>query len=79
MNTDRTMATMAAVTPKRAMARRSQTTWHSNAQNPETTKKAKNQRSRKGLLRGPAPRGAQVIRRSASFVKAGPIGNNRSR
>ena len=46
MNTDRTMATMAAVTPKRAMARRSHTTWQSSAQNPETTKNAKNQRSR---------------------------------
>jgi len=38
---------MAAVTPKRAMARRSHTTWHSSAQKPETTKKAKNQRSRR--------------------------------
>jgi hypothetical protein len=46
MKTDSTIATMAAVTPKRAMARRSHTTWHSSAQNPDTTKKAKNQRSR---------------------------------
>ena len=47
MKTASTIATMPAVTPKRAMARRSQTTWQSSAQNPETTKKAKNQRSRR--------------------------------
>src|SRR5258706_9688738 len=65
MNTDRTMATIAAVTPKRAMARRSQTTWHSSAQNPEMTKKAKNQRSRKESLRGLRPRRAGYTKVSA--------------
>src|SRR6266545_3014967 len=65
MKTDRTMATIAAVTPKRAMARRSQTTWHSSAQNPEMTKKAKNQRSRKGSLRGRRPRRAGYTKVSA--------------
>src|ERR1051325_11959881 len=47
MNTDRTMATIAAVTPKAAMASRSQTTWQTRAQKPETVKKRKNQRARK--------------------------------
>ena len=35
------------VTPKDAIPRRSHTTWHRSAQKPETTKKTKNQRSRK--------------------------------
>src|SRR5882672_5156169 len=61
MNTDSTMATIAAVRPNRAMARRSHTTWHSSAQNPETTKNAKNQRSRNGSLPGP--------RRRAGYLK----------
>ena len=68
MKTDSTIDTMAAVTPKRAMARRSHTTWHRRAQNPETTKNAKNQRSRKAASRAAHfRRGAQVIRRRASM------------
>src|SRR5205814_2431057 len=66
MKTDRTMATIAAVTPNRAMVSLSHTTWQSRAQNPETVKKRKNQRARNlpSLRGGPA------------FVKVAAIGKN---
>ena len=83
MKTDSTIATMAAVTPKQAMASRSHTTWQRSAQKPETTKKTKNHRSpgaspsacagtRAGdyRARSPPPRTA--------FVMAAKVGNNRA-
>jgi hypothetical protein len=43
MNTESTMETIGVVTPNFANVKRSQTTWYTRLQNPDTRKNAKNQ------------------------------------
>src|SRR5688500_5678645 len=79
MNTDSTIEVSAVVTPKLAMASRSQITSHTRLQNPETRKKTNHHRRFMGADSASGTKGALLGPGRALFLHTERVGDPRPR